>query len=100
MYFPISIATLWQFHCLVVVLSMDDIDVVITNNQSYGRKPPWDVPSTKDTKFVDFTINSKPAYAINHHLCHVASSYYTSPFNSATIITQDGGGDNEVRCLC
>ena len=79
-------------HCS---LSMDDIDVVITNNQSYGRKPPWDVPSTKDTEFVDFTINSKPAYAINHHLCHVASSYYTSPFNSATIITQDGGGDNE-----
>ena len=79
-------------HCS---LSMDDIDVIITNNQSYGRKPPWDVPSTKDAQSVDFTINSKPAYAINHHLCHVASSYYTSPFNSATIITQDGGGDNE-----
>ena len=32
---------------------------------------------------------------LNHHLAHIASAYYTSPFDEATIITQDGGGDNE-----
>ena len=27
-------------------LKLKDIDVIITNKQDYGRKPPWDVPST------------------------------------------------------
>ena len=45
--------------------------------------------------FVKFKINNKEAYALNHHLCHVSSSYYSSPFDEATIITQDGGGDSE-----
>lgn len=76
-------------------LTIDDIDVILTNQQSFGRKPPWNVPDTKDVNFDSFEINGKRAYAVNHHLCHVASSYFTSPFDSATIITQDGGGDNE-----
>jgi len=76
-------------------LTIDDIDVILTNQQSLGRKPPWNVPDTKDVNFDSFEINGKRAYAVNHHLCHVASSYFTSPFDSATIITQDGGGDDE-----
>ena len=76
-------------------LKFEDVDCIITNRQDYKRKPPWDVPSTNNKSLVEFEINKKKAYAINHHLCHVASSYYTSPFNEATIITQDGGGDSE-----
>ena len=76
-------------------LTIDDIDVILTNQQSFGRNPPWNVPETKDVDYRSFEINGKKAYAVNHHLCHVASSYFTSPFDSATIITQDGGGDNE-----
>ena len=76
-------------------LKFEDLDCIITNKQDYKRKPPWYVPSTNNKSLVEFEINKKKAYAINHHLCHVASSYYTSSFNEATIITQDGGGDSE-----
>ena len=76
-------------------LKLKDIDVIITNKQDYGRKPPWDVPSADKSDCVSFKINETKAFALNHHLCHVSSSYFTSPFKSATIITQDGGGDGE-----
>ena len=80
-------------HC---ELTMDDIDVIITNQKDFDRIPPWKVPTTHTgNKEVKFKINGKPAYAINHHLCHVASTYYTSDFSTATIITQDGAGDDE-----
>lgn len=32
-----------------------------------------------------------PAFFINHHVCHAASSYYQSSFKEAAIITHDGG---------
>ena len=76
-------------------LKFDDLDCIITNKQkSRKRRPPWDVPSTNKETFVEFQIKNKQAYALNHHLCHVSSSYYSSTFDDATIITQDGGGDS------
>ena len=77
-------------------LKMEDLDVILTNSLDYSRKLPWKVPSTADNKIqvVEFRINNKPAYAINHHLAHVASSYFTSPFDDSTVITYDAGGDN------
>jgi carbamoyltransferase len=32
-----------------------------------------------------------PAFFINHHACHAASSYYQSGFNAAAVFSQDGG---------
>jgi len=32
-----------------------------------------------------------PAFFVNHHACHAASSYYQSGFNRAAILVQDGG---------
>lgn len=32
-----------------------------------------------------------PAFFINHHACHAASSYYQSGFRAAAILSQDGG---------
>lgn len=32
-----------------------------------------------------------PAFFINHHACHAASSYYQSGFDKAAILVQDGG---------
>ena len=80
-------------HC---ELTMDDIDVVLINREPWEgslRQPPWKVPSVVEKDSVKFTINGKEAHVINHHLCHVASSYYTSRFSTATIITYDAGGD-------
>jgi len=42
----------------------------------------------------DFGI-SAPVTFVDHHVCHAASAYFTSGFEDATIITQDGAGDNK-----
>ncbi|MCA1815108.1 MAG: hypothetical protein LC746_01640 [Acidobacteria bacterium] len=34
-------------------------------------------------------------FHFNHHLCHAASTFYTSPFDRAAILTLDGAGDWE-----
>ena len=76
-------------------LTMNDIDVLLTNACFRGTMPPWEVPSTGGKREIEFKAIGKQAYALNHHLCHAASAYYTSGFSSATIITQDAGGDAE-----
>lgn len=40
----------------------------------------------------DYEIDADVEY-VDHHRAHAASAYYTSGFDSATIITADGGGD-------
>lgn len=32
-------------------------------------------------------------FHMDHHACHAASAYFTSPFKKATVFTLDGGGD-------
>ena len=89
------------------IAGVDDkeIDVILTNSLCHGRPPPWSVQKTAGVRIaeskVDYPLGKHgkilgdcPIIAMNHHLAHVASSYYTSPFDSATILTQDGGGDN------
>ena len=36
-----------------------------------------------------------PVRFLDHHLCHAASTYFTSGFRDATVITQDGAGDGK-----
>ena len=36
-----------------------------------------------------------PIYFIDHHLCHIASAYYTSGYKDATVFSIDGGGDGQ-----
>lgn len=40
----------------------------------------------------EFSI-SAPVRFVHHHYAHAASTYYTSPFHDALVITMDGGGD-------
>ena len=49
----------------------------------YRRVPPPEIVS-KDHTFFD------------HHNCHAASAYYTSPYERATVITLDGMGDFSI----
>lgn len=37
--------------------------------------------------------HGKPLYILPHHTAHLAYAFYTSPFVSARIVAQDGGGD-------
>lgn len=39
---------------------------------------------------------SGPVYRLNHHLCHAASAFFSSPFEEAAILTMDGIGDWEA----
>jgi carbamoyltransferase len=36
-----------------------------------------------------------PVSFLDHHLCHAASAYFTSGFDDAVVITQDGAGDGK-----
>jgi len=36
---------------------------------------------------------------IDHHLCHAASAFYSSPFKDSLVITQDGKGDESSGSL-
>jgi carbamoyltransferase len=42
----------------------------------------------------DFGLHA-PVSFIDHHVCHAASAYFTSGFENATVITQDGAGDGK-----
>lgn len=49
----------------------------------YRRVPPPEI-TTKEHVFFD------------HHRCHAASAYYTSPYERATVVTLDGMGDFSI----
>jgi len=38
-------------------------------------------------------FQGKPVRFVEHHLCHAASAYYTSPWSDCTVVTLDGMGD-------
>jgi carbamoyltransferase len=42
----------------------------------------------------DFGIVQRPTF-LDHHLCHAASAYFTSGFDDALVVTQDGAGDGK-----
>ena len=61
--------------------------------------PPFAIPETIENYIVNFHTkflgHEVEAYAINHHLAHAASSFFTSPFDTSAILTFDGGGDRK-----
>jgi carbamoyltransferase len=40
-----------------------------------------------------------PIQFVDHHLCHVASAYYTSGFGDALVCSVDGGGDGKSSAI-
>lgn len=40
------------------------------------------------------SLDKKPVMFVNHHLAHIASGYYTSPFEDAIVFSLDGKGDD------
>ncbi len=89
-------------HCGLTWL---DVDIVACNNpktitqwreKNELENPPFLIPTTGGTLHQEFNISKyTKGIAVNHHLCHVASAYYTSPYSSARVISWDGGGDSE-----
>lgn len=93
--------------CLQKVnMSINDIDFIVTNKWSDNppvrantKIRPFEIPSTNDIKHKEFQADllgkNFQCLAINHHLAHVASAFFTSPFSEAACLTIDGGGDSE-----
>lgn len=50
------------------------------------------------------TIRDKLSYSgrlefVNHHLCHLSSSYYSSGFNNALVVSYDGSGETDTMAI-
>ncbi|MGH9278696.1 MAG: carbamoyltransferase family protein [Acidimicrobiales bacterium] len=56
---------------------------------------PWETVETQEAELRSrFRLGEAPPFwAFDHHLCHAASSFYTSGFESSAIVTWDGSGD-------
>ena len=49
-------------------------------------------PSPTHTKFIKSLFPNAKLWSVSHHLCHAASTVFTSPFNSGSFLTIDGMG--------
>tara|TARA_B100001057_G_scaffold317067_1_gene317217 strand:- start:2341 stop:3894 length:1554 start_codon:yes stop_codon:yes gene_type:complete len=82
-----------------------DVDIVACNNSNTisqwcekhdkSKVTPFNIPNTCGAEYLEFDLPHSKGYAINHHLCHLASAYYTSPYTNSVIFSYDGGGDCE-----
>lgn len=66
-------------YCLHGLTSIDDLDIIITNNIC-------DIGPIKEKHYIHNIVT------INHHLAHAASSYYSSGFDDAAFVVIDGHG--------
>ena len=41
-----------------------------------------------------------PAFIFSHHYAHVAYAFYSSPYESAAIMTNDGAGGSDQKYMC
>lgn len=86
--------------CLESVgLTIDEIDRVCINSGTWGELRAKGVPemaSAVSRSGLEFEVLGRrvPATAVNHHVAHLASAYYTSPFDAAAVFSLDGGGDD------
>jgi len=84
-------------------LSLGAAFSTVVGNSTTARKAYYGMKSVlthgRQNKIVEllkekFNI-SKPVQFVDHHLCHAASAYFTSGYEKATVITQDGAGDGK-----
>ena len=54
---------------------------------------------TKPSNFIKMNFNDTEVVYLNHHECHAASAFYTSPFRSCDILTIDGHGELDTCFL-
>ena len=59
----------------------------------YIHKNLYDEPDQWTDMQVSFYGRTIPCFAVPHHLCHAAYSYYTSNKEESAVLTWDGGGD-------
>ncbi|HLB41750.1 MAG TPA: carbamoyltransferase C-terminal domain-containing protein [Gammaproteobacteria bacterium] len=83
-------------------LTVDDIDLVATSEPVHRNTEPgfkklsgekYCYPDQWETHTIELFDRVYSCISVPHHLAHAAYARYTSPFESAGVITWDGGGD-------
>lgn len=76
---------------------------IFKNGKPYRKGPrqlnPW---ACEDGIKVTFDNIEKPAYQVQHHVAHIASSFYVSNFDKAAGLSYDGSGPpaNQISLVC
>lgn len=82
----------WQaalLYCLRAAgRTLDDIDMVVISG--IGHHPP--TPDETGLPFLG--IDRSRVAAVDHHLSHAYTAYCLSPYDEATVLVVDGGGNN------
>jgi carbamoyltransferase len=97
-YFRAKKGGLWDLY-----LSMGASAATIAGNSGLARKSYYGLKAAltrtrrtriKEALTTQFGIQA-PVSFLDHHLCHAASAYFTSGFEDALVVTQDGAGDGK-----
>ena len=80
-------------HCGI---TYDDVDYIATNfpisilswieKNEPKKMTPYKSISTNGSEYLRSDVKGKRLIAVNHHLCHAAGAYYTSPFSRSKIL--------------
>lgn len=54
---------------------------------------------TNPSEYIKMNFNDLNVIYLNHHECHAASAFYTSPFRNCDILTIDGHGEQDTCFL-
>ncbi|MET7826968.1 carbamoyltransferase C-terminal domain-containing protein [Streptomyces sp. NPDC005386] len=82
----------WQsalLYCLRAAgLQLSDVDLVAVSG--IGRTPP----TRTETGLIHLGIDADRIIPVDHHLSHAYTAYCLSPYQDATVLVVDGGGNN------
>lgn len=83
-------------------ISPDEVSIIATSEANfkgtdpglhYIKKRIYDEPDQWIDMQVEYHGRIVPCFAVPHHLCHAAYSYYASNEDESVVLTWDGGGD-------
>ena len=83
-------------------ISHEEVSMIATSEANFKGTDPglkyidkklYNEPDQWVEMQVDYHGRKIPCFAIPHHLCHAAYSYYASNENDCAVLTWDGGGD-------
>lgn len=83
-------------------IKLEEVSIIATSEANfkgtdpglkYINKKVYDEPDQWVDMQVEYHGRIIPCFAIPHHLCHAAYSYYTSNEDNSVVLTWDGGGD-------
>ena len=72
-------------------IEKDDIDIIVY--APHGHMIEHD-KIREHSKFIKSLFPNAKLWSVSHHLCHAASTVFTSPFNSGSFLTLDGIGSS------